>query len=81
MAIGRLTSSVRRPKCDKSDCFQNKCGVLCDLLREPIEGHECPFYKTQDQVDMGRLEAHEHLKAIERYDLIEMYELNRGRDW
>lgn len=31
-------------KCDKTDCHGNVNG-LCHVLREPIKGKACPFYK------------------------------------
>ena len=68
------------PKCSQSDCFGNKCGVRCNVLTSN-PSNPCPFYKTNVEVEIGRQEAHQHLKDIDRYDLIEKYEFNPGRDW
>ena len=68
-----------KPKCTKVDCFQNKCGARCELLIEPIVGHECPFYKTDKEVDQGRIDAHQKLVNMERFDLIQKYEYNPYR--
>lgn len=71
--------AYKRPKCNKVDCFQNKCGARCELLTDPIVGHECPFYKTDKEVDLGRIEAHQKLIEMNRYDLIQKYEYNPQR--
>ena len=66
------------------DCFQALGignNVRCKILIDPIAGGECPFYKTEAQVDEERMIAHEHLKQIGRYDLIEQYEYNPARNW
>ena len=70
-----------KPKCAKVDCFQNKCGCRCELLTEPIIGKECPFYKTDKEVDQGRIDAHRHLMDIDRPDLVQKYEYNLQRRW
>ena len=62
------------------DCFQ-AVGTHCKLLTEQIEKIDCPFYKTQDEVDKGRREAHQRLKENGRMDLIEKYEYNPKRNW
>ena len=69
------------PKCTKGDCFQNKCGVRCQLLKEHSGSMTCPFYKTYEQVEIERQETHKKLVDMGRYDLIEKYEYNPGRDW
>lgn len=66
-------------KCNKSDCFQNYCGTSCRLLNAPITDHACPFYKTEAEVDNGRIEAHNKLLEKGRKDLIEQYEYNPYR--
>jgi len=70
---------MAKPKCDKIDCFQNKCGARCELLTEPIVGHECPFYKTDKEADFGRIMAHQRLAEMNRFDLIQKYEYNPQR--
>ena len=67
-----------RPICRQDDCFQNKCGVLCELLTSP-PSQPCPFYKTVAEAEIGRAEAHRHLVEIGRQDLIEQYEHNKDR--
>ena len=66
-------------KCDRNKCFQNICGVGCELLNEPITDRECPFFKTDDEVDEGRRKAHKRLIDIGRKDLIDEYEYNAYR--
>ena len=63
-----------------NDCFM-AMGSHCKLLTEQIEGTDCPFYKTQDEVDDGRLKAHQHLLDIGRKDLVTKYEYNTHRTW
>lgn len=72
--------AATRVKCKSEECFQNDCGKYCKLLTRPIHGN-CPFFKTHADAEIGRQEAHERLKKIGRYDLIEQYEYNGGRDW
>ena len=73
---------VNRVMCTKSDCFQNKCESYCDLLTEPIVTHECPFYKTHEQVTEERKEVLERLRKNNKKSLIKTYyETNRRRDW
>jgi len=67
-----------RPRCTKMDCFQNKCGRACELLNAP-PSQPCPFYKTVEEVDRGRQEAHKKLADAGRFDLIQMYEYNPQR--
>ena len=67
------------PRCNKADCFQNQMGKECRLLSSQIKGHECPFFKTQEQVDEERKAAHDHLVEIGRRDLIEKFEYNPSR--
>lgn len=62
------------------DCFQ-AMGSHCKLLTEQINKADCPFYKTHDDVEKGRKEAHKHLVDIGRLDLIEKYEHNANRTW
>lgn len=64
-----------------SDCFANVCGIHCRILSEQVSEVDCPFYKTEEQVDNERMEAHERLMSLERYDLIEKYEYNSNRTW
>ena len=70
---------MNMPKCDKADCHQNFCGTNCRLLNSPIKDHECPFYKTNEEVDKGRIWAHNELLRKGRKDLIEIYEYNPQR--
>lgn len=70
--------AASKPLCTRMDCFQNKCGVYCDLLTErPTE--PCAFYKTDAQVENGRIEAHNRLLEMGRQDLIKKYEYNPQR--
>lgn len=66
-------------RCNRADCFQNRIGRECKLLISPINGSECPFHKTKEQVDADRKAAHDRLIAIDRTDLIEKYEYNSAR--
>jgi len=63
-----------------ADCFQ-AMGVHCKLLSSQVEASDCPFYKTQEQAEKDRLAAHQRLKDIGRFDLIEKYEYNAKRNW
>ena len=65
--------------CERMKCCQNVCGVGCVLLSEPIIDRDCPFFKTDDQMEEGRKKAHQHLIDIGRKDLIEQYEYNPYR--
>ena len=67
-----------KPKCTMADCFQNKCGVFCELLTEN-PSYPCPFYKTNAEVEIGRMEAHRKLVDAGRFDLIDQYEYNPQR--
>lgn len=71
-------ASTPRPRCNKSDCFQNWCGNCCELLTS-YPSQPCPFYQTQEKVDAGRLRAHQRLIAINRRDLVDKYEYNKFR--
>lgn len=65
-------------KCAKIDCFANKCGACIILIL--TEGYQkdddCPFYKTVEQYEKDRKDAHEILVEKGRYDLINEYEYN-----
>ena len=52
-----------KPKCNRIDCFQNECGARCELLND-YPSQPCPFFKTEAEVEIGRIEAHQHLKKI-----------------
>ena len=67
-------------KCDNINCFANKCGARCDILVEK-PSQPCSFFKTDEQVDKERMEAHKHLLDINRPDLIRKYEYNKERKW
>ena len=67
-------------KCDRIDCFQNKCGARCELL-SAYPSQPCPFYKTDKQADADRVKAHQRLIDIDRPDLIQKYEYNKDRRW
>ena len=73
--------SNAKPKCNRMDCFQNKCGVRCELLTDHPSVQPCPFYKTEEQVEIGRQEAHAKLVKKGRRDLIQLYEYNPFRKW
>lgn len=66
-------------RCDKIKCFSNIGGLGCTLLTEPITDHDCPFYKTEEEIDEGRAEAHKRLLAMGRRDLIDQFEYNPQR--
>lgn len=70
--------ATARPRCNRVDCFQNRCGRACELLRT-YPRQPCPFYQTQEQVEEGRRKAHQKLVNKGRYDLIECYEYNPYR--
>ena len=64
-------------KCARIDCFANKCGAACVILTEGYEkDSECPFYKTVEQYEQDRKDAHDILVEKGRYDLINTYEYN-----
>ena len=71
--------AVSKPKCKNASCYQNKCGVICELLREQIDTAQCPFFQTDKQISEGRQAAHDRLVQMGRWDLIEKYEYNPGR--
>lgn len=62
------------------DCA-HAVGSHCKLLNSQINAADCPFYKTDEELEAGRKEAHQHLVDIGRYDLIEKYEFNKLRTW
>lgn len=66
-------------RCYRENCFGNKCGVRCEILTEHSTERECPFFKTQEQVETERKQAHQHLIDIGRRDLIKKYEYNESR--
>ena len=68
-----------KPRCNREKCFQNKCGVYCELLTDYPSKQPCPFYKTQEQADNDRLVAHKKLASEGKWDLIQMYEYNPYR--
>lgn len=69
-------------KCNRNDCFANKCGVACTVLNEGYpKDSDCPFFKTTEQYKEDQKSAHDHLEEIGRYDLINTYENNRMRKW
>ena len=70
---------AKRLKCNKSNCFQNKCGVRCELLTEPTSQQPCPFFKTEEEVEAGRVWAHRKLAREGKWDLIKKYEYNPYR--
>lgn len=67
--------------CYRKDCFQNVCGVSCQLLTGQITGHPCPFYKTDQQVLEERRKALERLEEKDMHGLIESYIFNPERNW
>lgn len=73
-----MATRVAKPRCNRADCFQNKLGVVCDLLMEHA-GNPCPFYKTIPEAEVGKIEAHRRLVDLGRFDLIEKYEHNKYR--
>ena len=68
-------------KCNRMDCFGNKCGARCEILTECRDTDNCTFFKTDVQVNEERAAAHKHLKDIGREDLIRKYEYNAQRKW
>lgn len=69
------------PKCNRIDCFGNKCGCRCDILTEQHDTENCKFFKTDVELDQGRANAHKRLKLLHREDLIKKYEYNPLRRW
>lgn len=69
------------PKCNRIDCFANKCGARCDILAEQYDTDNCKFFKTDVEVEDGRTNAHKRLKEMGREDLIRKYEYNPQRKW
>ena len=67
-----------RPICNQINCFANKCGRYCDILTDN-PSNPCPFYKTDEQVEEGRVQAHRKLVDDGAFDLIEKYEYNPYR--
>lgn len=66
--------------CIRQDCFMNKCGVFCELLKSPTDQNKpCPFYKTEEQAQFDQMDAHARLKKLGREDLIQKYEYNPER--
>ena len=65
---------------DHDDCHMNVMGK-CRLLSNQIRKKDCPFYRTQEDVDEGRAKAHQYLKENGRIDLIEKFEYNPDRKW
>ena len=70
--------ATSKPKCNRMDCFQYKCGARCELLTD-YPSQPCPFYKTDAEVEIGRIEAHKKLVEEGRQDLIQYYEYNPYR--
>lgn len=73
--------ATARPKCNRVDCFQNKCGARCELLTDYPSKQPCPFFKTMEEVEKGRMEAHKKLADEGKFDLIQKYEYNAQRKW
>lgn len=67
-------------KCEKINCFANVCHSACNCLSEK-PGDPCPFFKTEEEVERGRMEAHSTLLIKGREDLIKKYEYNPQRKW
>lgn len=62
-------------RCNRGDCFANKCGVACVILDESYpDNQECPFFKTMEQYQKDRKDSHALLEEKGRYDLIAEYE-------
>ena len=68
-------------KCNRIDCFGNKCGARCDILVNQHDTENCSFFKTDEQLSQERAIAHKHLKMKHREDLIKKYEYNPQRRW
>jgi len=66
---------MKTTRCDKQTCFACRTDH-CQVLQEAIRDRPCPFYKTDFQLEEGRMEARQHLKDIGRDDLIEQYTSN-----
>ena len=65
-----------KAKCERDDCFANKCGRACSVLTEGYPEDTCPFFKTREQYKEDRKAAHTILEEKGRYDLINEYENN-----
>ncbi len=68
-----------KPICTNGDCFANNNGLCEILVSQPTI--PCSFFKTEEQLEIGREEAHDRLYVMKRMDLIKKYEYNKGRDW
>lgn len=68
-----------KPRCNEKKCFQNKCGTVCELLTGHPSTYPCPFFKTKEEVKIGRQEAHKKLADSGKWDLIRKYEYNPKR--
>ena len=67
-----------RPKCNNMKCFQNKDGRHCEILTD-YPSQPCPFFKTEEQVEIDRQIAHKKLADEGKFDLIKKYEYNPQR--
>lgn len=70
---------MNMPRCNRAGCFQNFCGTNCRLLNSTEDSENCAFFKTDEEVEKGRIWAHQELLRKERKDLIEQYEYNPHR--
>lgn len=65
---------ARLPICKlHSDCFASKDKRCIALSDTGFKGHDCPFYKTQEQADAEKAKSLDRLQSMSRYDLIERY--------
>ena len=56
-------------------------GGYCKILSAKITKKDCPFYKTENELEEGRVEAHQKLVEMDRRDLIQKFEYNSSRNW
>lgn len=71
--------TMAKNDCYRSNCFQNYCGLKCQLLTEAITDRDCPFFKTHLEMETERKKAHVKLVEKGRDDLIAQYEYNPFR--
>lgn len=54
--------------CTRYDCFGNArghCTILRDTYKDPFD---CSFYKTEEQVEEGRLWARRRMQEVDMFD-------------
>ena len=58
-----MRGKVNSPYCNKGDCFACKEGK-CDALVDNSFAKECPFYKTNEQVEKEQAYCDERIANI-----------------